>query len=276
MATHRPLALLACRGGRCSQGQRNLPEEVPVALSYNGTTQAVMMATPADLTDFAIGFSLTEGIARGSEITEVTVAAAARGIDLQIWLTGPAEARLAGRRRTMAGPVGCGLCGIDSIDEALRPPRLIGAPALAPALALAPADVIRAMALLPAGQTLHDATRAAHAAAFFTPAQGLLALREDVGRHNALDKLAGALSSAAIDPAQGAVILTSRVSIDMVQKCCAIGAPILIAASAPTAHAVEMADAAGLTLIALARGDGFEVFTHSHRLAETEAKDVAC
>ena len=94
MATHRPLALLACRGGRCSQGQRNLPEEVPVALSYNGTTQAVMMATPADLTDFAIGFSLTEGIARGAEITEVTVVAAARGIDLQIWLTGPADPRV--------------------------------------------------------------------------------------------------------------------------------------------------------------------------------------
>ena len=248
-----------------------MPDEVPVALSYNGTTQAVMMATPGDLHDFAVGFSLTEGIARGTEITGITVELAGRGIDLQIWLTHEAGGRLAQRRRTMAGPVGCGLCGIESIEEALRPAAL-SAGALT---VFSPGQIVRAMALLPAGQTLHDATRAAHAAAFVTPDGTIAALREDVGRHNALDKLAGALLRAGVDPAAGAVLLTSRVSIDLVQKCAALGAPVLIAASAPTVQAVAMAQAAGLTLIALARGDGFEVFSHPHRIAVQENADVA-
>ncbi len=249
---------------------RTLPAEVPVALSYNGTTQAVMMATPNDLADFARGFTLTDGIAAPEEIIEITVVATDGGYDLQIWLAPGAETRLATRRRTMAGPVGCGLCGIDSIAEALRPARPVTS-----GLTLSPHDVTRAMALLPSGQALHDATRATHAAGFYVPKHGIVALREDVGRHNALDKLAGALLSAGTDPATGAVVLTSRVSIDLVQKCAALGASVLIAASAPTSAAVAMAEAAGLTLIGLARGDGFEIFTHPDRLSKTEAADVA-
>ena len=249
---------------------RTLPAEVPVALSYNGTTQAVMMATPGDLADFARGFTVTDGIAAPDEITEISIVKVDGGYDLQIWLRADAVTRLAARRRGMVGPVGCGLCGIESIAEALRPARKV-----ASALTLTPHDVTRAMALLPSGQALHDATRATHAAAFYLPGQGIVALREDVGRHNALDKLAGALFSAGTDPATGAVVLTSRVSIDLVQKCTALGASVLIAASAPTSAAVDMADAAGLTLIALARGDGFEIFTHPDRMMETEAADVA-
>ncbi len=271
MERHHQIARSLWRGGRVTEGLRTLPDEVPVALSYNGTTQAVMMATPGDLYDFAVGFSLTEGIARGAEITGITVEPAGRGIDLQIWLTHAAEGRLAQRRRTMAGPVGCGLCGIESIEEALRPAVLSGDATTV----FSPGQIVRAMASLPAGQTLHDATRAAHAAAFVTPDGTIVALREDVGRHNALDKLAGAMICGGISAAGGAVLLTSRVSIDLVQKCAAIGAPVLIAASAPTAQAVEMAQAAGLTLIGLARGDGFEVFSHPQRIADQDTADVA-
>ncbi len=235
-----------------------LPEEVAVALSFNGTTQAVMMATPADLIDFAYGFSHTEEIASPAEVQSVEVMAVANGLDVQIWLQTEAEARLAKRRRTMAGPVGCGLCGIDSLDEALRKIR----PVPKSSFVMRPVDVMQAIAALPGAQPLHDATRAVHAAGYW--AGSLIAVREDVGRHNALDKLVGHLARQ--PRLDGAVLLTSRVSIDMVQKVAALGAPILIAVSAPTAHAVTLADEAGITLIALARADRFEVFTHTHRL----------
>lgn len=259
MQTHRPLPRLAFGpGALVARGNRLLAEEVAVALSFNGSTQAVMMATPADLVDFAYGFAMTEGLARPDEIDSVDVVEAPKGIDLQIWVKPEAEARLVHRRRTMAGPVGCGLCGIESIDEVVRD--------LAPVTSdfTMTSDAVRAaIASLPGAQPLHDATRAVHAAGFWSGS--LIAAREDVGRHNALDKLAGGLVRATTHPA-GAVVLTSRVSIDMVQKVAALGAPILIAVSAPTVHAVAMADAAGITLIALARPDRFEVFTHESRL----------
>ncbi len=259
MITARPLPRLTFGPGALAvSDSRVLPEEVAVALSFNGSTQAVMMATPADLEDFAYGFALTEGLARPEEILSVEVIEALKGIDVQIWVKPEAEARLAKRRRTMAGPVGCGLCGIDSIDEAVR-----DLPKVSSGFSMTSAEVHAAIAALPGSQPLHDATRAVHAAGFWNGA--LLAVREDVGRHNALDKLAGHMVQASSSPI-GAVVLTSRVSIDMVQKVAAMGAPVLIAVSAPTAHAVTMAEAAGITLVALARPDRFEVFTHVSRL----------
>ncbi|TXI02635.1 MAG: formate dehydrogenase accessory sulfurtransferase FdhD [Pseudorhodobacter sp.] len=265
MQTHRPLPRLVFgRGGAGSS--RELPAEVAVALSYNGSTQAVMMATPADLVDFAYGFSLTEGIATRDEIDSIDVVETDLGIDLQIWLKAPAEERQRARRRSMAGPVGCGLCGIDSLEEAARKPRVVPDSGFA----MTPREIMQAMTDLTAHQPLHDITRAAHAAAFWS--DGIKATREDVGRHNALDKLIGAVGEIPHPP--GAVVLTCRTSIDMVQKCAAAGFPILIAASAPTATAVEMADAAGITLVALARPDGFEVFTHPNRISN-EAAHVA-
>ena len=269
MKTHRPHARLAFGQGRASDGSRELPEEMAVAITYNGSTRAVMMATPADLTDFAYGFSLTEGIATPDEIDSVEVVQADLGIDLQIWLKDVAEARQSARRRSMAGPVGCGLCGIDSLEEAARKPRLV----TEQGFILSPSQIMAAMAALTDHQPLHDITRAAHAAAFWAPGAGILAAREDVGRHNALDKLIGALARA--PHVDGALVLTCRTSIDMVQKAAAAGFPMIIAASAPTATAVDMADAAGITLIGLARSDGFEVFTHSHRIAPEEAAHVA-
>lgn len=260
MQTNRPLPRLAFGlGALAATGSRVLPEEVAVALSFNGSTQAVMMATPADLVDFAYGFALTEGLARPYEIDSVEIVETPKGIDVQLWVSAEAEARLAKRRRTMAGPVGCGLCGIDSIDEAMRQLP----PIAKSAFTLSPAEIRAAIASLPNAQPLHDATHAVHAAGFWNGS--LQAAREDVGRHNALDKLAGHLIRANLS--HGAILLTSRVSIDMVQKVAALGAPLIIAVSAPTAHAVAMADAAGITLIALARPDRFEVFTHESRLS---------
>ena len=245
-----------------SRADRMLPEETAVALSFNGSTQAVMMATPADLVDFAYGFALTEGIARPDEVETVEAVETPRGIDLQVWVAPAAAERLAQRRRTMVGPVGCGLCGIDSIDEALRPVARV-APS---GLRLTPAQVHQAAEGLRAGQALHDLTRAAHCAALWQPG-GIALLREDVGRHNALDKLIGAAVRGGL-AGDCALVLTCRVSVDMVQKAAAFGAPVLIALSAPTAHAADLAEEAGITLIAGVRPGRFDVYSHSDRLTE--------
>jgi FdhD protein len=266
--THKPHQRQVYAGGLMTTGPRDLPAEVAVALSFNGTTQAVMMATPADLSDFALGFAISEGIATKEEIISMEVVETTQGIDVQTWLHPAAEARFAHRRRSMAGPVGCGLCGVDSIAEALR-----DVPKVTSDLHLHPSQICDAVAALPAFQTLHDTTRAAHAAAFWVPGRGVVAAREDVGRHNALDKLIGALAQAPQPP--GAVVMTSRVSIDLVQKIAMLGAPMLIAVSAPTAQAVELAEKAGITLVALARPDRFEVFTHSTRITNQKAAHVA-
>ncbi len=243
---------------------RALPEETPVALVYNGTTQAVMMATPDDLADFGRGFSLTEGIVTDlSQIERIEVLTHDLGAEVQMWLAEDRAEAMASRRRQMMGPVGCGLCGIDSLDEALRP-----MPNVASDLRLTPADVDAAVAGLTAHQPLHDQTRAVHAAGFYQPGQGVTLTCEDVGRHNALDKLVGGMARLGLPAATGAVVITSRISVDMVQKCVIAGAPILIAVSAPTAHAVRIADAAGLTLVALARGYGFDIFTHPQRITQ--------
>lgn len=240
-------------GKRGVQG-RPLPQEVAVAISYNATTQAVMMATPDDLEDFARGFSLTEGIATPGEISDIEAVKVPRGIDLRIWLHSDASQRLLDRRRMMTGPVGCGLCGIDSLDQALR--RM---PSVTAGLRMTAQDVRAAVDGLREHQPLHDATRAAHAAGLWIPGQGYAAVREDVGRHNALDKLAGATIGLA---QTGAVVMTSRVSVDLVQKVAAMNVSVLIAVSAPTAQAVELAEELNITLIGLARGDAFTCFSH--------------
>lgn len=270
MQAYRRLSRLAFRAGRLEQGERALPEEVPVALVYNGTTQAVMMATPAALEDFAAGFSLSEGIVSDlSEITETEIIEHGTGIEIRMWLNAGAEARFAARRRAQVGPVGCGLCGIDSLSEAMR-----ALPRVQSDVRIAPRDVAGAMAGLTRHQALHDATRAAHGAGLWQPGVGVTLAREDVGRHNALDKLAGAMARAGL-AAEGALVITSRVSVDMVQKAVMIGAPVLIAASAPTALAVAEADRSNLTLIALARGSDFDVYTHHERLIQGPHADVA-
>lgn len=275
-ASHRPplaaTSRIARRAGGTRAAARMVPEEVPVALSYGGTTHAVMMASPGDLEDFALGFSLTEGIVESAgEIEAIGVETVAGGIDIQIRLRDTANARFAARRRRLAGPVGCGLCGIESIDEAMRPVRDLAAVPLV----LTAADVTRAVSLLSAMQPLHAETGAVHAAGLYRSGEGIVAAREDVGRHNALDKLAGALARTDLAADAGAVVLTSRVSVEMVQKTAALGAPALIAVSAPTALAVRTAEAAGITLVALVRGEEFDVFTRPDRVRIGDARNVA-
>lgn len=263
---------LARRASGTAEGVRDVPEETPVALSYAGTTHAVMMATPADLEDFAYGFTLTEGIVSSpDEIEAVEIEEAGAGVDIQIRLKDSAGRRFEARRRRLAGPVGCGLCGIESIDEAMRSVPVVGRSGLA----LSPGEVAQAVRLLAKRQPFHAETGAVHAAGFYVPARGIVAAREDVGRHNALDKLAGALAKAGVDGASGAVVITSRVSVEMVQKAASIGAPALLAVSAPTALAIRTAEEAGMTLVALVRGDEFDIFTHAERIDDGAARNVA-
>lgn len=270
--THQRVDHVARRSGGMGLGQRALAEEVPVALTYNGSTQAVMMATPSDLEDFAVGFSLSERIINApAMIEQIEVVDQGAGIDLQIRLTEDAGEALAKRRRLMAGPVGCGLCGIESIEQALRPVE----PVPLARLALSQSDVANAVRLLAGAQPLNRETSATHAAGFYVPSKGIVMAREDVGRHNALDKLVGAMARAEIDGGTGAVVITSRVSVEMVQKTAVSGAPALLAMSAPTALAVRTAEAAGITLVAAARGEDFEIFTHPTRIAAGGIADVA-
>jgi FdhD protein len=253
------------RDGRLSGGARSIPEETAIALSYNGGTYAVMMATPQDLADFAVGFSLSEGIVRTPEdIQSLEIVDLGNGIELRMWLAQTHADRLNERRRHIAGPTGCGICGIDSIAEAVRPAVIVGR-----GTSFSSREVMAAIQGVPPLQSINIEIRAVHAAAFWTAAKGIVALREDVGRHNALDKLAGALAQAMVTAGDGMVLLTSRVSVEMVQKAAAMGVPVMVAVSAPTALAVRMAEAAGITLAAVARTDGFEIFTHSSRITTT-------
>jgi FdhD protein len=241
---------------------RALAEELPVALVYGGSTEAVMMATPADLDDFAFGFSMTEGIiARDADVSELTIVATPHGIELRMWLAGGSDASYRQRRRRLAGPTGCGLCGLESLAEAAR--DLAPVPEGRPLLAAKIREVITS---LETAQELNGATRATHAAGLWTLDAGLVAIREDVGRHNALDKLAGALLRQQKSAAEAVIAITSRISVEMVQKAARIGAPILIAISAPTALAVRAAEAANITLVAMARGRGYQLFTHPRRI----------
>lgn len=259
------------RTGALGFGTRRVPEETAVALTFNGTGHAVMMATPADLEDFAVGFALTEGIIeRAADVESIEVADLEIGIELRLWIAEHRMARLAERRRRMAGPVGCGLCGIESLEEAMR-----SVPPVSASLVLTPAEIAAAVAALTPAQVLGRETRAAHAAGFWRPANAgqssaggaLLALREDVGRHNALDKLVGALAREGLAAAAGAIVVTSRLSVEMVQKTAVAGCGVLVAVSAPTALAIRAAETAGMTLVGIARGGEFEVFTHARRIA---------
>ena len=184
-----------------------------------------------------------------------------------MWLAPERADRMTLRQRRLAGPSGCGLCGLESLADAVRT-----LPRVTAAASFDAAAIHTAMAALPAAQKLNQQTHAVHAAAFWHPQRGLVALREDVGRHNALDKLAGALARDGVAVAEGLLLLSSRISVEMVQKAAMLGAPVVVAVSAPTALAVRTGEEAGMTLVGIARADGFEVFTHPERIVSQKVQ----
>jgi FdhD protein len=236
--------------------------EVPVALAYNGVSHVVMMATPSDLADFAAGFSISEGIlADGSELLDLEIEEGRTGIRVSMTITEERFAGLKQRRRNMTGRTGCGLCGVDDLTQVARPLPRVG-----PGLTVGVGAIHQALTALPACQPANAETGAVHAAAWATAAGEIALVREDVGRHNALDKLIGAMQHCQTDPEAGFAVITSRCSFEMVQKAATIRIPILVAISAPTTMALRIAEQTGITLVALARSDSITVYTNPGRI----------
>ncbi|ALN61805.1 formate dehydrogenase family accessory protein FdhD [Lysobacter antibioticus] len=258
------------RGARVDDTVDAVAAEVPVALVYNGTPFAVMMATPDDLADFALGFSLSEGIvARADELRVEEIATSLEGITLRLAIPEARAAALEQRRRNLQGRSGCGVCGTESIEAVLRPP-----PRLRDSAPIRVQALHRALHELRERQPLNALTGATHAAGWAGRDGRVSFVREDVGRHNALDKLIGALVAAGLDPLQGFAVVTSRASFEMAMKAAQAGIPLLAAISAPTTLAIALADSAGLTLIGFARDDGHAVYTHAQRLIENGPRDA--
>lgn len=252
------------RAGHTERATDWLADEVPVALVFNGISHAVMLATPADLDDFALGFGLTEGLlSDASELHGVDVQETTLGIEVHMEVANACEFRLKERRRNLTGRTGCGLCGTESLEHVHR--TLPVASLSAQRIQVVPAAVSRALRTLRQAQALQQSTGAAHAAAWCSHEGEALLVREDIGRHNALDKLAGAMSRARTDASQGFVCVTSRASFEMVQKTAMTGASMLVAVSAPTVLAVRTAQAAGLALAGFARREDFVAYTSPER-----------
>jgi FdhD protein len=246
--------------------QDRLAEETPVALEYNGISHATMLATPADLEDFALGFSLTEGIVRDAhDVRGIDLRQECDGVVVTLEISSACEARMKERRRAMAGRTGCGLCGVETLPEVVRdiaplPPR--------PPLPIG--GVLAAMRAMRGRQALHDLTGATHAAGWADATGRLEVVREDVGRHNALDKLVGALArreGGLEAAANGIVVVSSRASFEMVQKTAAAGVGVLAAVSAPTALAQRLAERLGVTLLGFLRGEDATIYAHAERVS---------
>jgi len=239
-----------------------IAEEKPVALVYHDVPHVVMLATPADLEDYAFGFTLSEGLVeRADEIRGVEVVQSEASADVKISVAWERFTQLLQRRRNLAGRTGCGLCGAETAEDAIRE-----CPAVPPGVTITAAELHGAMAQLSGRQPINARTGSVHAAAWVVPGEGIKVVREDVGRHNALDKTIGALARAKTDFATGYMLITSRASYEMVQKCATMGVALLVALSAPTAFAVRLAQRAGLTLVAFARADQHVVYAHPHRI----------
>lgn len=253
---------LRWEGGRAQERTEQVAEETPVAIVYNGIPHVVMMATPADLEDFALGFSITEELIRSpADLPSMQVVRYGQGIEIQAMVAPECEATIASRNRRLTGRTGCGICGTDSIEGVLKQLHPVSSTA-----AVSTAAVENACRTLVGHQTLNSAAGAVHAAGWASLEGEIQLAREDVGRHNALDKLIGALLVRGVNPQAGFIVVTSRASFEMVQKATVFGAPLLAAISGPTGLAVRIAEHAGLTLVGFARGDRLTVYTHGARV----------
>jgi formate dehydrogenase accessory protein FdhD len=237
-------------------------EEMPVALVYHDVPHVVMLATPADLEDYGVGFTLSEGlVARADEIRGVEVILGEASADVKISVAWERFTQLLQRRRNLAGRTGCGLCGAETAADAIRECQPVPA-----GVTITTAELHESMTQLASRQPINSRTGSVHAAAWVVPGAGIQVVREDVGRHNALDKTIGALARAKADFGAGYMLITSRASYEMVQKCATVGIALLVALSAPTAFAVRLAERSGLTLVAFARADQHVVYAHPHRV----------
>ncbi|MDO8940496.1 MAG: formate dehydrogenase accessory sulfurtransferase FdhD [Methylicorpusculum sp.] len=249
-------------GGEQIVQQDYIAEEVPVSLVYNGQPHVVMLATPTNLEDFALGFSITEGIIKDrSELLGSRVVTRSNGIEVRLKIPEQRFQCLSDKGRNLTGRTGCGLCGASTLQQAIRSPELVKGE-----LTVTAAELLNALDKIKLHQRLNQLTGAVHAAAWVVPGSGIQSIREDVGRHNALDKLIGSLLLNAENLAAGFVIVTSRASYEMVQKTASVGIVMLAAISAPTGLAIRLAEEAGLTLVGFARDDQHVVYAHSRRL----------
>ena len=248
--------------GGITQATDHVAEEMPVALVYHGVPHVVMLATPSDLEDFAVGFTLSEGlVARPDEIRSVEVARGPEVADVKVTVAWERFSELLQRRRNLTGRTGCGLCGAETAEDAIREVPQVG-----PGVSVSTQSLHEAIDQLASLQPINSRTGSVHAAAWVVPGKGIQLVREDVGRHNALDKAIGALVRSGADFGSGYMLITSRASFEMVQKSATVGISCLVALSAPTAFAVRLAHKAGLTLVAFARRDRHVVYAHPGRL----------
>lgn len=262
----RTVPAVRIEAGSASAAVEQIAEETPIALVYNGVPHVVVMASPANLEDLALGFSLSEAVIESAaELGGIEIVPEQAGYSIYLSIPSERVAAIAQRRRNMTARTGCGVCGAETIEQAMRNVPIVAAPTVAPAQRVSRQAIVDAMKQLPALQTLNAATGATHAAAWVNLDGQLQLVREDVGRHNALDKLIGALSAGGIDTAQGFAVVTSRASYEMVQKAAMAGIGLLAAVSAPTALAVRIAREAGITLAAFVRGERCMVYADEAR-----------
>jgi FdhD protein len=253
------------QGNLHEQKQDYIAEEVPISLIYNGVPHVVMLATPTNLEEFSLGFSITEGIIKNpQELLSARIYNRSNGIEVQLKIPDNRFQGMADKGRNLTGRTGCGLCGASTLKQAIRQPNQVNGD-----LSLSGAQLRSALTDIKQHQTLNQLTGAVHAAAWVVPGQGIVDIREDVGRHNALDKLIGLLLRTNKDLSAGFVIVTSRASYEMVQKTAWVGITMLAAISAPTGLAIRLADETGLTLIGFARDDQHVIYTHPQRLTHS-------
>lgn len=265
MTTSTEVTVQRWKDGSVTRTTDFVTEEVPIALVYHGVPHVVMLASPADLEDLAVGFTVSEGlVAHPREIQSVEVERGAEAIDVRIGIAGERFSELLRRRRNLAGRTGCGLCGAETVDEAIRPPTRVPA---GPRVTVA--EMHAALVQLESMQPVNARTGSIHAAAWVLPGEagGVQFVREDVGRHNALDKVIGALVRSEADVTKGYALITSRASFEMVQKAATAGISFVAAVSAPTALAIRMAEQTGLTLVGFARRHSHVVYANPDRLS---------